>query len=162
MSRPTESLSCKVCRRRKIKCNRIHPCDHCISAGAECIFPNGRRRPRDSRLALLQRLQSLESTVHLLQVDLNTDALGVPNDRSATQDASLSTELPQTPDSLSKQQQDADDETLTEYKMNPLGEDFGRLQIRAGQSRYSSNKLWASLSQEVCKCARPADPTDTI
>lgn len=30
--------SCLECRRRKLKCDRTHPCNHCLKAKRDCIF----------------------------------------------------------------------------------------------------------------------------
>lgn len=32
------ALSCVECRRRKVKCDRNHPCRHCVSAGDQCSY----------------------------------------------------------------------------------------------------------------------------
>lgn len=37
------ALSCIECRRRKIKCNRNHPCAHCISSSTHCIYREAKR-----------------------------------------------------------------------------------------------------------------------
>lgn len=32
-------ISCNECRRRKIRCNRVHPCKNCIPRGISCTYP---------------------------------------------------------------------------------------------------------------------------
>ncbi|KAM3154873.1 hypothetical protein ABEW05_004679 [Botrytis cinerea] len=53
-SRNRTLLSCTECHRRKQKCNRNHPCNHCLERRVphKCRFviPLGRRRQRDSKL----------------------------------------------------------------------------------------------------------------
>ncbi|KAL2128638.1 hypothetical protein VTI74DRAFT_8911 [Chaetomium olivicolor] len=39
---PTEKLACQRCRRRKIKCDKVHPCSHCIKARSECFVYESR------------------------------------------------------------------------------------------------------------------------
>ena len=60
--------SCNLCRRRKIKCDRLEPCSHCVRSSAKCVFsplsgaPRGRqggRRRLDREL--LDRVAKLES-----------------------------------------------------------------------------------------------------
>ena len=48
------ALSCQQCRRRKIKCDRTDPCNHCISASSSCTYstPVGPPRPRDRGVSL--------------------------------------------------------------------------------------------------------------
>jgi Fungal Zn(2)-Cys(6) binuclear cluster domain len=61
-------LSCTSCRQRKIKCNKMHPCEPCQRSSLECVFPSRRvRAPRskprglDTRDAeLLRRIKRLE------------------------------------------------------------------------------------------------------
>ncbi|KAI9039639.1 Zn(II)2Cys6 transcription factor [Aspergillus affinis] len=63
--------SCIRCNRRKVRCDRKHPCKQCLQAKAECIHPGNKRAPRKlSRLpiaALRSRLQQLEEEVERLQ-----------------------------------------------------------------------------------------------
>ena len=58
-------LSCKSCRHRKVKCDRIHPCGPCQKSGHECSFPQPMRRPgaKSRNAELTQRLARLESLV---------------------------------------------------------------------------------------------------
>jgi hypothetical protein len=37
--------SCDECRRRKIKCNRQMPCNHCTATRKHCVFSNAASRP---------------------------------------------------------------------------------------------------------------------
>ncbi|TAQ90834.1 hypothetical protein B7494_g830 [Chlorociboria aeruginascens] len=61
-------LSCISCRQRKIKCNKIDPCNHCQKLGVFCQFPpraRGRRKQnaKERETELLQRINRLESLV---------------------------------------------------------------------------------------------------
>ncbi|ETS81216.1 hypothetical protein PFICI_06218 [Pestalotiopsis fici W106-1] len=62
----TYKLSCSLCRSRKIKCDRVYPCCHCVRSGSECVFPQRKRmnRPRKTKNSeLLNRISRLESIV---------------------------------------------------------------------------------------------------
>lgn len=94
--------SCVNCRRRKVRCDRRHPCAHCIRNKAECVFPVSGRIPRRDRDAnypnlpgqkqaeLLGRLRRLEAMVGDLgsQVEqaapVSRDDRPVESSRSAT------------------------------------------------------------------------------
>ncbi|KAJ9629210.1 hypothetical protein H2204_008850 [Knufia peltigerae] len=41
--RPRPVISCLICRRKKLKCNRLHPCQQCIKVGrpTACIYQDG-------------------------------------------------------------------------------------------------------------------------
>lgn len=59
--------SCVTCRRRKVRCNKHHPCSNCIKAKIECVYPSPGRAPRKSKkprdTELLARLRTLENIV---------------------------------------------------------------------------------------------------
>ena len=62
--------SCKLCRQRKVKCDRGHPCTRCLRVGAECIptvptgAPRGRKGGRRKiEGELLARIAKLEDLV---------------------------------------------------------------------------------------------------
>ncbi|KAM5353373.1 hypothetical protein ACJ41O_000023 [Fusarium nematophilum] len=48
----TEKLACDRCRRRKIKCDRVHPCAHCVKARLQCTYDMG-QKPRAKRQRVL-------------------------------------------------------------------------------------------------------------
>ena len=70
--------SCISCRRRKVRCNRYHPCAPCLRNKTECVFPVSGRIPRRSCNAsslnsstqspaeLLGRLRRLEAKISVL------------------------------------------------------------------------------------------------
>lgn len=65
-NKPRYKLSCSLCRSRKIKCDRVYPCCHCVRSGSECVFPERKRmnRPRKTKNSeLLNRISRLESIV---------------------------------------------------------------------------------------------------
>lgn len=68
--------SCNLCRKRKVKCDRVDPCAHCQRSGIKCVFsapsrlPRGRqggRRKADTEL--LSRIAKLENLVKNLEGD---------------------------------------------------------------------------------------------
>lgn len=69
--------SCVTCRKRKVKCDKLHPCTNCNRAHIECIFPAPGRAPRKARKAgegrdkeLLDRLRRLEGVVKGMGVEV--------------------------------------------------------------------------------------------
>ena len=66
--------SCDLCRRSKIKCDRVDPCSHCAKVSATCQYstpsklPRGRkggRRKQDS--LVLSRLTQLENLIQEIE-----------------------------------------------------------------------------------------------
>ncbi|KAI0913962.1 fungal-specific transcription factor domain-containing protein [Ustulina deusta] len=81
---PRESMNCKSCRKRKIKCNRLRPsCEACQVFQCPCIYdavPKKRGPKTDVLEALLKRVDGLEAQL---------------KDRKKTLGSSLTTEEPQ-------------------------------------------------------------------
>ena len=77
--------NCITCRRRKLRCDRRDPCNHCAKAGLQCHYPVSGRVPKRSRVPvnlnsqhmkqtdLLERLQKLESIVTELASQISPD-----------------------------------------------------------------------------------------
>lgn len=116
-----ENLSCTTCRIRKIKCDKKDPCTGCQQGRFECTFPSERRRPRNSRRQLAKRLEDIESKFLALAKGFEAGKNGDP------------------PQEAGRSRPDVEQ----------LTHDIGHLSVGADQSRYSSNRLWTSLSQEV-------------
>ena len=62
-------LSCILCHRRKVKCNKQLPCSNCIRADVLCCYPRAageKHEPRKSRTtisAIVNRLGQIERTI---------------------------------------------------------------------------------------------------
>ncbi|KAF2662218.1 hypothetical protein K491DRAFT_710166 [Lophiostoma macrostomum CBS 122681] len=88
---PRESMNCKSCRKRKIKCNRTRPtCEACQVFACPCIYdavPKKRGPKTDVLEALLKRVDGLEQR---LRTEGKSDSL--PDAESSTsQDSSSDT-----------------------------------------------------------------------
>ncbi|KAL4782621.1 hypothetical protein BJX76DRAFT_349254 [Aspergillus varians] len=44
--RPRPVISCQRCREKRLKCDRVSPCQNCSKAGSLCVFQHGAKRPR--------------------------------------------------------------------------------------------------------------------
>jgi hypothetical protein len=146
-SAPLSQRSCVTCRRRKVRCDKIHPsCTNCNKAGIECIFPGpGRakrktRKPQDAEL--LARLKKLEGVIQSLGAQVEEDK-GI---RGPSVMPSIQGELEAHREDGSRQNGDTDpkrrNSTVTDKEL-------GRLVINEGRSRYVSNTFWASMGDEV-------------
>ncbi|KAK5175228.1 uncharacterized protein LTR77_000365 [Saxophila tyrrhenica] len=70
ITRNRQSLACAECRRRKLKCDRNHPCESCVRRGdgTPCVYQHhangsGGERERGQRSFTEARLQHLEQLV---------------------------------------------------------------------------------------------------
>ena len=155
--------SCITCRKRKVKCDKRHPCSNCNRAAIECVFPGPGRAPRRSRkppdTELLARLRRLEGVVQSL-------GKGIDEETEVTKDAAevVKPEFePLQPNGVEapgtnnvKLEKDCRiigkyEPNRTYSEMGGLRKEFGRLQVENGKSRYVSNKFWNSLSEEVAE-----------
>ncbi len=151
-SSPLNSRSCTTCRKRKVRCDKRHPCSNCSKAGVECIFPGPGRAPRRSRkppdAELLARLRRLEGVVQNLGKGIDEEGEVI--------------EIAQPSEEPTKPAVDeAKSNTLKNcglFRSVPgpentdhggMVKEFGRLVVDEGRSRYVSNKFWNSLSEEV-------------
>ncbi|TKA57841.1 hypothetical protein B0A49_11751, partial [Cryomyces minteri] len=169
--------SCVTCRKRKVRCDKLHPCNNCSKAHIECVFPSPGRAPRKARKPpdseLLARLRRLEGVVKSLGVRVEDSEVqehtGLVEQRSPDQrDVGRALEgagLPRRAD----QEQGIDpysnlprqtlgppaaysvDEWVEENAKGKFENRFGRLVVdeRSSRSRYVNNSFWASLSNEV-------------
>lgn len=167
--------SCVTCRKRKVKCDKLHPCSNCNKAHIPCIFPSPGRAPRKSRKIgesrdkeLLERLRRLEGVVKGLGVDMpdglkdlgddtnKTDESGqVSRARSGSADVGIESSNTSSGHPGSTRQNSEADFRGTKLRMveesqpGRVENKFGRLVINDGKSRYVNNSFWANLSNEV-------------
>ncbi|EFQ99888.1 fungal specific transcription factor domain-containing protein [Nannizzia gypsea CBS 118893] len=163
---PPEALpnprSCVTCRRRKVRCNKQHPCSNCFKAKIECVYPNpGRaarkpKKPRDTEL--LTRLRTLENIVK---------NLGGPE--AINGNSSLPLEKP-TLDQDTVFGEQTKDEKYTDVMqqdvaikseapdLNEIEENMGKLMVEDGGSQYVSHRFWSSFGKTVDDLKSILDP----
>jgi hypothetical protein len=159
--------SCVTCRKRKVKCDKVHPCSNCNRAHIECVFPAPGRAPRKVRKVgegrdkeLLERLRRLEGVVKGLGVE-------VPEKEGESQpgaEASQGEPVAEVPATNGISNSTAErgwsnpfyevdhaerTQWVDERQKGELENRFGRLVVNDGKSRYVNNSFWASLSNEV-------------
>jgi hypothetical protein len=153
------SRSCVTCRRRKVRCNKRSPCSNCARAGIDCVFPPPGRAPRKSKrppdAELLSRLRRLEGVIDHLRNSGSTEG----SSTSARGSVSGAPSTVQSYTSASKSEaetQPKSEDSGCPFENDPkklapnkFENEFGRLVIDEGRSRYVSNRLWASLGDEV-------------
>lgn len=131
MSSQTYKLSCKSCRHRKIKCDRVHPCVNCQKSGHECVFPQPLRQPKARNAEITSRLSRLEKLV---------SSLG--HDPATLEKRLLQSDSPESNPKSSDSGIEVEVQNLRVKEYEPIS--------RADGSRYLSSDFWSSLSGEVC------------
>lgn len=149
---PVNLRSCTTCRKRKVRCDKRHPCSNCSKSGTECIFPGPGRAPRRSRkppdTELLARLRRLEGVVQNLGKGIDEDG---DEEAAAAEAKPVKTEAQESGNTCPNKDAFLGIHKSSSQFADPEGllKEFGRLKVEGGRSRYVSNKFWVSLSDEV-------------
>jgi hypothetical protein len=130
-----------------------------VKARVECIFPGPGRAPRKSKKApdreLLARLRRLEGVVQSLStqvvdgdalVDSSTKISGASDEKEKKQEKEKEWSSHEMGRGHYKGYMYSDPRNVVPHA---LDQEFGRLVIGDGKSRYVSNRFWASLGDEV-------------
>lgn len=149
---PVNPRSCTTCRKRKVRCDKRHPCSNCNKAGTECIFPGPGRAPRRSRkppdTELLARLRRLEGVVQSLGKGIDEDG---DVEAAEAEAKPVKAEVEDSGRICLDKNAFLGIHKSSGQSADPTGllREFGRLKVEGGRSRYVSNKFWVSLSDEV-------------
>jgi hypothetical protein len=92
--RSQQQLSCTLCRQRKIKCDKIHPCSPCQKSNLRCAFPERLRHPKKRRVEtkatneeLLRRLGRMEELIEKMKEEgKDRNGLEIEGQSSASPD----------------------------------------------------------------------------
>src|SRR5436190_8689870 len=71
--------SCLECRRRKLRCNKTHPCDHCLRHGRNCVYISAALDPR-SQIKLAEIKEEWGSIERKLERDIARAGRHPPRD----------------------------------------------------------------------------------
>lgn len=157
--------SCVICRRRKVRCNKQYPCSNCAKAKVQCIFPapeRAKRRPRKPPDGeLMSRLRRLEGVIQGMGMSVedelaSSDGQGMGHSVDQQQHQHQGTGSQSGSHSSAHQQSTRDSMRHVPAPNSPDGivngefsNDFSRLVVNEGKSRYVNNRFWATLSSEV-------------
>lgn len=140
--RERNTRSCIECSRRKVRCDRQSPCNNCVRADSECIFPKFRKRPVKKQKAGSREEQSSS-------VALPSSGSQVVNDEPPS--GSITTVI--TPTSSQDGGQIAKRSSVASEglydRIADRREEPTWLVRQQNKSRYISNNFWASMTREV-------------
>ncbi|KAL8951756.1 MAG: hypothetical protein Q9222_002277 [Ikaeria aurantiellina] len=162
--------SCVTCRKRKVRCDKRHPCSNCNKAAIECIFPGPGRAPRRSRKTpdgeLLARLRRLEGVVQNLGKNVDEEGkVEEPVKEEPMPSLAIGEGIATSLDAERKIPNNCGlfngPEPPRKSSVDGVTKEFGRLVVDEGRSRYVSNKFWTSLGEEIAEMQDFLDdPTD--
>ncbi|KAJ5937980.1 Fungal-specific transcription factor protein [Penicillium verhagenii] len=144
--RDKPQLSCKACRRRKVRCDRLHPCSNCSSRGmsSTCVYIPQSTGPRGSKAAahVQDRINHLEGLVMGLmqQTGSSTGLASTPTTNSAD-------DPPGTPSGNATQISRED--IIPEIAPSPS--DYGSVRIRHSGVSYISSSHWAAVLDDIAE-----------
>ncbi|KAI1084599.1 hypothetical protein F5B20DRAFT_522290 [Whalleya microplaca] len=153
----TNIRSCLVCRKRKIKCDKQHPCENCAKAKVECVFPppgRASRRHDSPDPELVNRVRRLESVLSTLSSHLGEDTIRRVIQHSAGGPGKTTTVEQPTPPytivaAISTQYSTNEHQPQGPSPQPQQGSDTGRLVKEGGKDRYLGDSFWTSLQLEV-------------
>lgn len=156
--------SCVICRKRKVRCDKLSPCTNCKRANIACVVPSDDRPPRWARRLdrftnttaapgttsqdatavggpgaglVMDRLKNLEGLVKEL-----TGQLEQANAANASAAGSSTDNSPNDP---------AQTGSLSGANASTLHKSFGRLIVQdTNRNRYVGSGFWSRVSDEVC------------
>ena len=156
-TRLNKPRSCVVCRRRKVRCDKLQPCTNCRLANIACVVPTNDRPPRWARrLDRLTQDASATGTPSTLPSAAPPELVpgtaevmerlkkleGLVKDLNSQLEHARASSSPGTADSSSP----ATSTTDTQRH-------FGRLVLQhPDRSRYVSSGFWSRVSDEVRAC----------
>lgn len=142
--------SCLECRRRKLKCDRLHPCNHCVKGNRDCVFLAPARDPT-AKGKLNQFKQSMEVLEKELETGFQEDTQSGWTSNLLSEDgrqfqtkATADLHIPEDernlePSSLAFADVAYDDEG--EDLIDDLGVQFGRMRITERIGGYARPRL---------------------
>ncbi|KAI1840930.1 hypothetical protein JX266_012866 [Neoarthrinium moseri] len=154
--RDKPQLSCDLCRRRKLKCNRLYPCENCAKRGldSQCTFPGpatrstARQRSRDANESsnVYDRLRQLESQLARIERPSPTPTRHVPGPAATPTESGTSTNV-NTPSGA-------------DNNFPPEGLPFSGPTLQGPGSVYVDCSHWSSILRGVSElrpesCTRP-------
>lgn len=171
--------SCVNCRRRKVRCDRRHPCSPCTRNEAECVFPVSGRIPRRSRgpnypkppaqkqEELLGRLRRLEAMVSDLGSQVENAA--VPSQENPQADSSInavsgemagglafSTHLvSENPHTTPNRVQLASNMTISTSDSAQVSNKSGDMTVASNGDLVVGDRFWAVFCKEVYSSSAP-------
>ncbi|CAN8097892.1 unnamed protein product [Discula destructiva] len=174
--------SCVVCRRRKVRCDKLSPCSHCRRANIACVFPSDDRPPRWARrlerltsepastpampstgpdhqtVQVMERLRSLEGLVKELSSQLEQ------TNAAAGSEAGGSASATSPPQGAGSHSQDFDPhgDVSSHASTANMQKHFGRLVLKdTNRSRYVSSGFWSRVDLYGLKMDLAGDESDS-
>lgn len=160
-----QTWSCVTCRRRKVRCDRREPCNHCLKNAIDCHYPVTGRLPRRSRnvaaakspperqAELLGRLRRLEAVVTELTAQVEEGPRGEAlSDASRLKNGHYPTSMPTWAGSGSMSPLVIRDTSMVTgtQDIDELDEEFGDLVVDTDGRLQVGKGFWSIFCDEVC------------
>lgn len=151
--RDKPQLSCNLCRKRKLKCDRGQPCSTCAHRGLSlsCTYSDNSHVSQPAQRAkqapaqqipsattattMQNRIGQLEKLVVELMSNMQNPGTSPPNGIASVDSSNLDS-----------------DYSLVDYIQDPsqLDDRFGRISLGTSGTKYVENDHWSSILDGVC------------
>ncbi|KAI8626300.1 fungal-specific transcription factor domain-containing protein [Xylariaceae sp. FL1651] len=150
--RDKPQLSCNLCRRRKLKCDRQQPCSSCVhrSMGISCTYPSDTVASSDAEKGqaysqprnLQERIQQLENLVlDLMQKTAGTPSTHKPREAPVVPPDLVLSNNPDLPGCVDESSPDADLSVS----------DHGSMKLSHAGASYVSSAHWAAILDGIAE-----------
>lgn len=148
--RDKPQLSCNLCRRRKLKCDRSQPCSTCAHRGLSlsCTYSDSShisqpgQRARQAQPQQIPNTSSMQNRIGQLE-KLVVELMGNMAQPITTSTASLTSV---------EADSSSSDYTHVDYTQDPsqLDDRFGRISLGSLGTKYVENEHWSAILDGVC------------
>jgi hypothetical protein len=146
---PLKIWNCVNCRRRKVRCDRHHPCVPCTRNKLDCVFPVSGRLPSRSRLGSHAAQKQVELVGRLRRLEAMVGGLSsqVENAAGISQiDHDMESSMRATNTTSSEQSSGFSKDTSEPFQ---LPEDFGVLDVASNGDLVVGEGFWTVFCKEV-------------
>ncbi|KAF2663636.1 hypothetical protein BT63DRAFT_108522 [Microthyrium microscopicum] len=147
----SSKYSCIICHKRKVKCDRAHPCSNCVKNEATCEYvappaPRRKRKKTDDE-ALKEKVEKYEEQLRALGVKVDeSESHLMARSRTSSEQVEAKRRRTNSADNFSPKVHQPEER---KGSVCPKPESEGSLLLDAGKSRYVENNLWMSISDEL-------------
>ncbi|KAG1741151.1 hypothetical protein EDB19DRAFT_739063 [Suillus lakei] len=143
-------LSCAECRRSKLKCDRVFPCQSCIRRGCANICPEGTLAATKGNKVLMAHAQRLSEQVKSLTARTKELEEALHESQKSNRSASEPHPLLQTPSQSHEHAELPELQTIYDDEVHDVSESIGSLSIDVnGRTKYHGESVGSEYFQPL-------------
>ncbi|KAI0403745.1 hypothetical protein F4802DRAFT_276395 [Xylaria palmicola] len=158
--RAKPTLSCNLCRRRKLRCDRQQPCQTCSSRGLSLACSYSHNTNAAPQLSHAARPSLQDRLVQLEQLVINIIQNQSQNQNPTASQSNAPTPLPLPTDPHISASQQNPDEFISTSTAPSTPSDNGSLRVNANESRYVGGAHWTAILDGIADLREDVDQQD--